>query len=93
MYVRFKWRAEADFFMNIVSMTGVMKGPNDEIISSRLLLLRNAMEMIQVAEYFDGIVIPSKPPQKNEACVYFQVMFRDYTDCTDFLRAITNESS
>ena len=60
---------------------------------TRRALLGNALELIEIAEMFDGRVIPSEPPKKDGEFVYFEIMFRNYTDCTDFLKVITNEPS
>ena len=87
----FKWRAELNHIMNIVSMTGVMKEPS-VISSSSFLLLQNALEMIEVAERFGGRVIPSEPPKRNGAFVYFEVIFKSNTDCENFLKAMRNKS-
>lgn len=92
MKIIFRWRAELDHIMNIVKMTGVIK-ESSGIASSSLLLLQNALEMIEIAEYFGGILISAEPPKKDEEFVYFEVIFRDNTDCIDFLRAIANEPS
>lgn len=60
----FNWRIEANSLMKKVSMTGVIIEAH-EVSSRPRLLLQNALEMIEIADYFGGIVIPSEPPQKD----------------------------
>ena len=88
MDYKFKWRAEANTFTNKVCMTGIII-ENKQGPLGLQLLFQNALDMIEIAEYFGGIIIPSNPPQRDEESIYFEIIFKDDIDRTDFLKELT----
>lgn len=89
MLYAIRWQANAISFMNIVQLTGVPLGFNN----SWRLLLQSALELVSVAEKYEGRLIASEPPKRNGEFVYFEVIFKNNTDCENFLKTFKNKSS
>lgn len=86
-----RWEGKVIPFMNIVKLTGISINSNHRI--SWRLLLQNALELISIAEKYEGKLITSQPPKRNGEFVYFEVIFKNNTDCESFLKAMRNKSS
>ena len=86
------WQGRVNILMNTVQLTGIPHNFNKKMSAWRLLL-QGAVELIDIAEKYEGRLIVSEPPKRNGEFVYFEVIFKNKTDCESFLKAMKNKSS
>lgn len=87
-----KWEIKADFIMNIVRLTGNPVN-NNQKQGYPNMLLQSALETIFIAELYQGKLLSCEPPKKSGEFVYFEVIFKNSTECRSFLSALKNEFS
>ena len=86
------WQGNVKSFMNIIQLTGIPVNSKQTENSWRLLL-QSALELIDLAEKFEGKLLTSEPPRRNGEFVYFEIIFKNNTDCENFLKNMRNKSS
>lgn len=86
-----KWEVKADLIMNIVRLTG--SPVNNQKQRYPNCLLQNALELIFIAEHYQGKLLSCEPPKRSGEFVYFEVVFKNNTDFNNFLSALENKSS
>lgn len=87
-----RWEGNINFFINTVQLTGVPLNSNQTKYSWRILL-ESALDLIHIAEMYQGRVLESEPPKRRGEFVYFEVIFKSIADCNGFLNTIKNKSS
>lgn len=86
-----KWEVKAVFIMNIVRLTGSLVNNQEQEYPN--YLLQNALELIFIADFYQGKLISCEPPKRSGEFVYFEVIFKNNTDLNNFLSALENKSS
>ena len=86
-----RWEIKVKSFINSVQLVGVSNNRNKT--TSWRLLLQSALELISIAEKYEGKLLASEPPKRSGEFVYFEVIFKNNTDCENFLKAMRNKSS
>jgi len=86
-----RWERKVKPFINTVQLFGVPNNRNK--INSWRLLLQSALDVISIAEKYEGKLLNSEPPKRNGEFVYFEVIFKNNADCENFLKAMENKSS
>ncbi len=94
MKMAIRWEIQVNQLVKIAKLTGTMIYDKHNEFTSRLLL-GNAMDIIDIAQKYQGCPLQadSPPINKGNEYVYFEVIFKNDTDLNSFMKAIANRSS